>query len=349
MKKREPSIELFRLCLMVGICWLHACCQGKFASDFPTNVLGICIPGFVLITGFFGATFSLSKALRLYCLMAYSCFLIPLIGGGANYWHEVYRLWHPNCGWWFLNAYVIMLALASLVRPLFVGQSSSEVIVRSVMPVLLVVFLWGGLLNFNITSRVVHSVTGLQMQSFIVLFGVYLVGRLVARWQRLRELSGGWLLLSAGILFFAVSCSRRFLCHINCLIIVALTVLVFESFRRIRVSPAASRLIMFVAPSMFAVYCLQGQLYFPNVPAGDFSLINMLMHYLTGHEICLQVSYFVTAVCVFTICVVVDLPRRLVVWFFRSQLRSICGAVDGVFDRFLVWTAARLGSQGEVR
>lgn len=61
MKKREPSIELFRLCLMVGICWLHACCQGKFASDFPTNVLGICIPGFVLITGFLVRPFHFPK------------------------------------------------------------------------------------------------------------------------------------------------------------------------------------------------------------------------------------------------------------------------------------------------
>ena len=151
--KRNPSIELYRILLMFGICWLHCLCQGAWCGMWPRWVLSACVPGFVFISGYFGVKFSVSKALRLYSVPIYASLLAPFVGGAflhGCYWKEVVRVWHADGGFWFVHAYVILTILAPLINKFFenvsVCQGRRELI-RVLLPLSFLVFVHMPLLD----------------------------------------------------------------------------------------------------------------------------------------------------------------------------------------------------------
>lgn len=78
---RNASIELLRLLLMLGICALHASCQGKFSTrGFPTNILQVCVPCFVFISGYYGIRFSWKKVVNLYFIAMMATLIAPMAG-----------------------------------------------------------------------------------------------------------------------------------------------------------------------------------------------------------------------------------------------------------------------------
>ena len=65
--QRNASLELFRIVMMLGICWLHCSQQGGLFQEtrWIYRDMRPCVVGFVFLTGYFGMSFKLSKAFKL--------------------------------------------------------------------------------------------------------------------------------------------------------------------------------------------------------------------------------------------------------------------------------------------
>ena len=86
--KRDRAIDICRVCLMFGICLLHAISQAGHNIAWAANMLMWCVPGFMFISGWFGIKFSIGKALKLYgislyCAVLYVAFDSAILGGGG--------------------------------------------------------------------------------------------------------------------------------------------------------------------------------------------------------------------------------------------------------------------------
>ena len=66
VKTREASIELLRVLLMFGICFLHSVSAGPLNRAWVANVFMPCVGGFAFISGWFGIRFSARKIMLLY-------------------------------------------------------------------------------------------------------------------------------------------------------------------------------------------------------------------------------------------------------------------------------------------
>ena len=121
MKERNSSIELLRILLMFGICMIHVVGKGSYSQRWLANLLKICVPGFVFITGYFGVTFSWCKLAKLYAVGAY-CALVGAITWASMQTSPVgvvglYRRWFMDMNWfWFLHSYAVMLMVAPILN-----------------------------------------------------------------------------------------------------------------------------------------------------------------------------------------------------------------------------------------
>lgn len=320
--KRDPTIELFRVLLMFGICLLHV--QTAAGGGRLTSVLVSCVPGFVMISGWFGIRFSWRKIFMLYGVAVYASLVIPLVGGvwtPSAYWREALRLWNVRLdsvspsGFWFLHAYAVMSVLAIPVEMVLEGELTREKArrLRQIsVPVLIVVFGWGFLTKFNALAPLVPTVNGLQAFSPITLFASYLVGRNLVVWEKLNgkvrwKLSAVCFLVS----FTLLAVAKTYLCGYNSLVSVVLAVSAFLLFREIRVPERFGKVILLISPSMFAVYLIHTHMYWVGMDH---------LYMIFGREVLSALSPHlgaagavgITSVIVFCCALALDLPRRIV-------------------------------------
>ena len=326
--KRNPAIELFRVLLMFGICLLHV--QTAAGGGRLTSVLVSCVPGFVMISGWFGIHFSWRKIFMLYGVAVYASLVIPLVGGvwtPSAYWREALRLWNVRLdavspsGFWFLHAYAVMSVLAIPVEMVLEGELTREKarrLRRISVPVLIVVFGWGFLTKFNALAPLVPTVNGLQAFSPITLFASYLVGRNLVVWEKLNS-KVSWK-LSAGCFVgsFTLLCVlRSYLSGYNSLVSVVLAVSAFLLFREIHVPERFAKIILVVSPSMFAVYLIHTHMYWVGMEHSYMVFGREVLKSLSPH-LGSALAVGVTALIVFGCALLLDLPRRIVGWGVRE-------------------------------
>lgn len=130
--KRNPSIELYRVGLMFGICLLHLISFGSVRCAFVSNILASCVVGFVFISGWFRVKFSWMKLARLYGIGLYAALVFGLISwalGDVNTAGGVLLLgWHKlTHGFWFLHAYAVMMMLSPAINALIDGGGANYI------------------------------------------------------------------------------------------------------------------------------------------------------------------------------------------------------------------------------
>lgn len=326
--KRNPAIELFRVLLMFGICLLHV--QTSAGGGRLTSVLVSCVPGFVMISGWFGIHFSWRKIFMLYGVAVYASLVIPLVGGvwtPSAYWCEALRLWNVRLdsvspsGFWFLHAYAVMSVLAIPVEMVLEGELTREKaqrLWRISLPIMIAVFGWGFLTKFNALAPLVPTVNGLQAFSPITLFASYLVGRNLVVWEKLNS-KVSWK-LSAGCFVgsFTLLCVlRSYLSGYNSLVSVVLAVSAFLLFREIHVPERFAKIILAVSPSMFAVYLIHTHMYWVGMEHSYMVFGREVLKSLSPH-LGSALAVGVTALIVFGCALLLDLPRRMVGWGVRE-------------------------------
>lgn len=342
--KRNCSVELYRICLMLGIVWLHVVNQGPYRHVFPSNVLLACVPGFVLITGYFGAHYRLSKIVRLYALAFWCLLLTAFLGMSGEYVREVIRLWRPQYGWWFLHAYVVMLVISPAIDG-FLGKTwendRSQIFLWTI-PFLFVVFVWGWLTTFNSLKCVVPSPKGLHAFSFLTLMGVYVVGRIVRLYRLDEKCSQCGAIVGLIICVALVSMSGYNLASYNSPIQVLLAFFCFVVISKIRMKRNLQRSVELVAPSMFSVFLLHVIIYFPGMSRCDYAFINFLMEFLIRRGINWYLSSVIVAIACFSACLLLDLPRRVIVAMMQKSIHGTCQRIDEYAHRFCSWVESKM-------
>ena len=319
MSKRDPTIELYRILLMFGICLFHAVNSCGHQNLWISQSLSACVNAFAMLSGYFGIRFSWKKVVRLYGTGLYAAFvstaLLFLVDGKPWSMTFVADSLAQLSAYWFLHAYVFLMFLAPLIEMVFSKvEGDRRGAVKKVLPLLVLVFGWSFLKGIRPISAYIPTTAGLGSFSGITLAGAYVIGRLMGAFGIFSRVSVKcWLAIFVSM---CVVIPRHFPGY-DSPFIMALAVssfCLFKSNVSACKSPRLCRLINLIAPSCFAIYLLH---------CNDVGLRSM-----KGLEdfVCTQchsalLAYLVTGAVAFAAAFLLDLPRRIAV-------RGLCVAAQ---------------------
>lgn len=312
MAKRNDSIEVFRVLLMFGICFLHAVSQGDFYCHTLVKILCPAVCGFVFISGWFGVRFSMGKILRLYAMGAYAALVASLVpqfqaGGFAplEYLTTALKLWRE---YWFLHGYVVLMCFAPAVNYV-VEKAKKKEAIAILAPIMAFSFVWSWGASIPFVGRFFPETEGLGAYTGFSLLAVYALAR-ICRCHFL-ELPLKVVGIIFGVSFVGVLLTGGMYHSPFAALLAAST---FYFFLRMGSVPTPIvRTVDFLSPSLFSIYLLHS-----HVSVG-FPLMKALENHLVGY-MPIPFAYFATAAIVFVSCLVLDLPRRA---FSRLPLRPM--------------------------
>ena len=314
MKERNSAIELLRILLMFGICMIHVVGKGAYSQRWLANLLKICVPGFVFITGWFGLKFSWQKLGKLYAIGAY-CALMGTICWALMLGESVTLLgvcgrWLTDMKWfWFLHSYAVLMMVAPILN--LAVEKSVEMRkagggVNILLPFIIVVFVWAFLAGIGHVKPYMFEVDGFATHSPLSLAGVYVV----ARYFKLREMEN---VFSSKMLIWALlGCAPLAMIGVAnynspiALIMVAALFLLFKRYVKIGTWVNA------IAPSMFSVYMLHSTL-------AGLTLIGQAEDLLMVKNWNVFAMFLVVALMVLCAGVLLDAVRRLMVGIWTKD------------------------------
>lgn len=308
--KRDASIELFRICIMFGICLLHM--HTIIMHDFGsilTRSLMACVPAFAFLSGWFGMRFSLLKVVRLFalavfCSLIMTCFGQFLYGDWSGIGHLCFlalqSVWHS----WFLYAYFVMMIFAPLVNCVMEKDE------RILYPVLGFVFCWS--FSQTVFGKYIPTTEGLGAYSGFTLLGIYILARLFRKHQiEVRMPITGWALLLGSMLLF-VGWGHGFQ-EYNSIFSVLMASAAFFIFKRIKLPPTFEKIVLVISPSVFSVYLFHTAGY-------GFAMMKTAYNAL---DLGMNASAVVTALIAYITCLVLDVGRRMLFCGGRYLLEQI--------------------------
>ncbi len=324
MIRRDSNLDLYRLILMFGICFLHSITVGDFNRPWLANIFLASVNGFVFITGWYGSRFAPSKIIKLYGTALFCGMIVYLWGGAMGYSESLPSYWELATGPWFLNAYVAMMCVTPLID---LALDSKEQMKKVLIPLVLLIFGWSAATSMPIIGKLIPQTTGLGAYTWLTLVGVYLVARL-CRFYDLESRLDGW-----RIFLVLVPCLMFALCGLGDYSSPFATGIALSCFflvKRIKSIPLAlQKCLVYAAPSMFSIYLLQVN------PVG-FTLIKKAMFFAVNNcELSVYVSYCLVAATVFFSCFLIDQVRRLIVWMTRPIWTPVLKYIDNRYLQFV--------------
>lgn len=174
--KRNPSIELWRCICMFAVVFGHVVVNNRVGT---MNGFVWHIPGFLLITGFFGIKFKWSKVLKLLGI-CYACYwlTIPLRGGGVG----VEDLVLPHGGW-FVPFYVVLMMLSSILNAAIASGNHKQM---ALIVGALLMFAWSPCFCPRLGMM---RIAGMQGSGMLLMISIYLLARLAAEHSLLRKVN----------------------------------------------------------------------------------------------------------------------------------------------------------------
>ena len=196
MSERNYGIELYRCLLMWGICLLHSISQGIYNFTWAQNALLFCVDGFIFITGYYGASFKVSKIIKLYGVAFYAGTLVVSATYYQGYFDAISLCSAAKfiksiyLDAWFLNAYIVVLCFAPIIEKILLFKDC----IKTLLPLIFLVFVWAFLRSSPYIGGLIPEAAGIGSYSGITLLGVYTCGRIVRmieqeyKFKRLRNL-----------------------------------------------------------------------------------------------------------------------------------------------------------------
>ena len=297
VSEREYGIDAYRVLLMFGIVLLHSC---GVVCGHPTPWLAHlfmpCVPGFVLISGWFGLSFRVQKVLKLYALALYAVFVVQLIRvstGESFDFRMMLDMWRS---YWFLNAYVVLLFVAELLNKCVVAECKV-----GTATFLFLVFGWGWFVTIPIVKDYVPISSGVEACSGLMMAGVYVVGRLM-RIGKIKPIVNVYV-KSLAVVVSVIAVGVGFSWYTSPFSVI-IAVAGFYLFKNSTFTRNIGKCLALIAPSCFTVYLLHSR------GAFGFPLMNSLEEYLIGIGLNIYLVYLLTAIITFCACVLLDIPRR---------------------------------------
>ena len=264
-----------------------------------------CVVGFVFITGWFGIR---SRVWLKSVKLIFASAICALISIGLKVMYSDWRGVgvHANdflhsfvTGYWFLWAYVALMLISPILNAALEGDRKT--VNARVVPFFVLIFGWAFLTHIPGVKSFVPQTSGVTALSCLMMAAVYLTARIIRLREYDRYLRGWKFWCVVGI--SAIVCAAGF-SHYDSPLALIVAIGLFQLVRKLRLSECLSRVVLWVAPSMFAVYILH-QTY------RGFNFVSMGMRVGDSMGIasaCIQT--LVAAVVVFVSCVGVDGLRR---------------------------------------
>jgi surface polysaccharide O-acyltransferase-like enzyme len=212
-------------------------------------------------------------------------------------------------GQWFLNAYVVVMCFAPILN-----LAIERMTIKELYPLVLLVFGWSFATTLPISGLIPLS-SGVTAYSFLTLLGVYVVARFVKRLHNERgrffEIVSNKMvmLLILGVCLVMVAIG---LGDYNSPFAVAVAASVFFLFKNCNISTWLGKVCAWLAPSMFSVYLIHSHGY-------AWGYFKMIEDYLLANFVSMSIVYVLTALIIFIVCLLADLPRRWILRFYRKH------------------------------
>lgn len=344
VEKRNPSVEALRCLLMFLIVVYHAFWHGIWGrcTELWTNIFLVLmiwhVDAFIGISGWFGMRFAPSKVLRLIGIMAwYSVMSI------------VYLLWMGGLslkcirisGGWFGETYLFFLCMIPFVNAAIeklTEGTKRRVLVFWVVLAIAYVITWLPvccLLPFS------PSGMGIGGQSIFLFFFIYTTMRLI----RISKVESRFAQIKLSLFLFVIvqlACGGVAVAYrawqgmelqgrnwsawagydAPHVWLFAICVVAYFA-TKVRLPTWMTRFVMIISPSMFGVYLMHDTTSFGR---RIYTTIEKMLDSATEfHPV---VIILISAVVCFSICLVADLIRRLVVRCFNNQTTRLYDWVD---------------------
>ena len=209
------------------------------------------VPGFLIISGYFGVRLSPVRVIRLIGI-AYGCYWLTIV---LRNWQGFGALLLPHGGW-FLPFYLVLMLLSPLLNSAMRNEKGHLIFVSTVA---LLVYGWlvSGFAATNVHIGMM-SMPGMSGNGFLMLIGIYVV----AASKELNSIGSDTrympLWMSIFIIGIVVSgFTRGSLMSYGNPIAIFTAYCGFRAFSLIRLPAKIGRFLLLIAPSMFSVYLLQ--------------------------------------------------------------------------------------------
>ena len=300
---RDTGIDAYRCLLMFGICLLHAIVQGGHNVPWAANMFSWCVTGFAFISGWFGIRFSIGKVLKLYgislyCATMFVMFDMFVSGGGGNFLITIYKMATSQ---WYLNAYVVVMCIAPIIN-----LASDRITVKELFPLLLCAFGWSFATTLPYVGGRVPHAHGLEAYSFLTLLGAYVAARTLRMLDnngKLNFLQGhnAWILMGACLcLMMSALGLNDFNSPFSLLLAGGFLLLM----RNLKMPHWLGHAFAWLGPSMFSVYLLHSHEH-------AWKYLKVVQDWSLSIGMPLGIAYLVTAMTVFLVCILADVPRRI--------------------------------------
>lgn len=322
-RRRNASIELYRLLLMLGICALHVV---TFAASVDRAMLRygavpmFSVDAFVVVAGYFGCRFSIAKIVKLLSVLAGCVLTVFAVASicGHEYDSPIHIEFVSHLKqYWFLNAYLALMFLAPVLNAAFPLDQKPPVLFLRAAPFLFLAFGWDFARNFNLGRRIFFPIPGCPGScghSLLTFAGCYVAGRLARACEnaalRIPLRIHGMVLGVCAIA--AVVVADRNIFAYNSPLCLAMAISSLALVKSFDIPGKAGKTVNFLAVSVFPVYLLH---------CNDFGLdcLRKLTRHLWDFGLRGFVLLFAAAFIVFAVALAADLPRRAAVWLLKNN------------------------------
>lgn len=338
-KPRDTSVELYRVSLMFGICLLHSITFSDHIRPWLANILLSCVNGFVFISGWYGMRFAPSKVLRLYGVSLYAALVVVGIqwisaGSFQGVPSGLLSVWRVCRTPWFLNAYLFLMLLAPVVDAAL-DRLDNRQLPSVLAPFFILTFGWSFGTGLPILSDLLPKAEGLGSYTGLTLLCVYVVGRLCRRLGAKRA-PVKWLFVALVPLLVLTAVG---LGEYASPFATGLAMVTFLLFRHTTVPTSLSRVVVYLGPSMFAVYLLHTN------SVGISFLIDIQRALLDTGYVPLYLAFVLSALAIFVASVVIDMLRRAFCLVTRPLLSALCHSLDTLYGCVVDWLGRSLSDR----
>lgn len=327
--KRQSNIELLRIASILFILLMHgigcACHTSDVLNHFGYTLINafgnMGVTVFVVISGYFGVHFKVSKAVTLWLIMLFYSLLHyanELISCPYGFdWGDFFSALTPvsSSTWWFMTCYFVLLCFSPFLNKIVTSLS------RKQMNCLMAVFILFFILFPTVLQHQITHDGGKGLPNFLL---SYLVGQYIRRYDvpnSVRSHSGS-LFLCCGVIVFLVDFIYRllspkapsFFCCDNNLFIFCGAVGLFVWVRNHTFS---SSRINYFAGYAFPLY-LQNMLLLPYATP---------FYENESDSPVLWLYFFPAMACVVIAAVAVEYLRR---WLLDRRINTLACAIDKI-------------------
>lgn len=311
-RKRNSSIELLRILCIFGIIFMHTIAYGgdKLATYNRLLLIAVnCITNlgvtcFMLISGYFGVSFSLKKLIRLDLMVIFYSvahlairFALGVDTGKTDILSAVFPILSNL--YWYITVYVILVILSPFLNRI-PEKLSRDAFLRLIAILLFFSSVVPTLLSFDLLGR--------EGKNVVHMAAIYLIGRYIRQYDNRLYAKGRLLLLLAGNigvtmllelgLFFLTG--RYSLFYRDCsLFTVCSSILLFTVFRSLHFE---SRIVNKIATTVLAVYVFSygfQRLVYELIPLKKYAFSPLLFPLIC-----------IFAPCVVVGCILIELLRQ---------------------------------------